>query len=173
MRVRAKNRDSWKTWTVRRWFGALVLLALLGWAPASLASGRFHSLLKDIELLPDDSFRQFLLAVILGDLDMDGDGVPDDQDNCPSTPNATQKDSDEDGIGDECDNCPDDPNDDQVDTDEDDVGDACDRCEEGDDNIDVDNDGIPDACDGCIGVPIGSPVRGRIPRSCVVHYSSP
>jgi len=35
--------------------------------------------------------------------DMDGDGVPDDEDNCPDIPNPEQPDSDGDGLGDECD----------------------------------------------------------------------
>ena len=34
--------------------------------------------------------------------DSDGDGVPDDQDNCPNTPNPDQTDSDGDAIGDAC-----------------------------------------------------------------------
>ncbi len=58
--------------------------------------------------------------------DLDGDGIPDDADNCPGTPNADQKDSDGDGVGDACDNCPDVPNPDQQDSDGDGRGDACD-----------------------------------------------
>ena len=37
--------------------------------------------------------------------DLDGDGVPDESDNCPSVPNADQLDADGDGVGDACDNC--------------------------------------------------------------------
>ena len=38
--------------------------------------------------------------------DIDGDGILDDDDNCPSVANPEQKDRDEDGIGDECDPTP-------------------------------------------------------------------
>jgi hypothetical protein len=41
--------------------------------------------------------------------DLDKDGVPDGQDNCPATANPDQKDSDGDGVGDACDQCPDTP----------------------------------------------------------------
>ena len=37
------------------------------------------------------------------DEDMDGDGVINSEDNCPSTPNTDQLDTDQDGIGDVCD----------------------------------------------------------------------
>ena len=41
-----------------------------------------------------------------GTPDQDGDGVPDDQDNCPGMANPTQIDTDGDGQGDLCDSCP-------------------------------------------------------------------
>jgi hypothetical protein len=59
--------------------------------------------------------------------DLDGDGAPDDADNCPATPNPDQADSDGDGPGDACDNCPDVVNPEQTDTfGVVGVGDACD-----------------------------------------------
>ena len=41
--------------------------------------------------------------------DGDGDGVPDDADNCATDPNPDQSDIDSSGLGDVCDPCPDDP----------------------------------------------------------------
>jgi hypothetical protein len=57
--------------------------------------------------------------------DMDGDGVPDSADNCPTVFNPDQRDHDGDGRGDACDVCPH-IADDGADTDGDGVGDACD-----------------------------------------------
>jgi hypothetical protein len=59
--------------------------------------------------------------------DADGDGVADEDDNCPIALNPDQADRDADAVGDACDNCPDEPNPGQ----EDEggvlgVGDACD-----------------------------------------------
>lgn len=75
------------------------------------------------------------------DDDDDNDGVLDDQDNCPTTPNSNQADLNLDGVGDACandqdgdgilngqDNCNEVPNPDQADQDGDGRGDACDVC---------------------------------------------
>lgn len=77
--------------------------------------------------------------------DLDGDGVPDSQDNCPVNPNSNQRDEDHNGTGDACDlappvpdvdgdgvpdsrdNCPTTANPDQKDTDNNGKGDVCDR----------------------------------------------
>jgi len=104
-------------------------------------------------------------------LDSDLDGVCDEDDNCPQTPNPDQADADQDGRGDVCDNCPQTPNPDQADTDRDGVGDVCDTtCPDADtdgicddvDNCwlvfnpnqaDADQDGVGNLCDNCIDVP--------------------
>jgi subtilisin-like proprotein convertase family protein len=71
--------------------------------------------------------------------DTDGDGIPDNLDNCPATANTDQSDLDNDSIGDVCDddidgdgvpnandNCPNTPNADQADSNNNGIGDACD-----------------------------------------------
>lgn len=91
--------------------------------------------------------------------DSDGDGIPDEEDNCPFVYNPDQSDSVGDGVGDACrllitatdndedgipdhvDNCPNTYNPDQEDLDGDGVGDACDP--------DIDGDGVPNEEDNC------------------------
>lgn len=46
------------------------------------------------------------LDVPVGAPDTDGDGVPDDTDNCPNDANPNQEDADHDGLGDVCDPTP-------------------------------------------------------------------
>jgi hypothetical protein len=84
-------------------------------------------------------------------LDTDGDNFGDVCDNCPTVPNADQKDSDQDEIGDACDNCGAIANTDQRDRDGDRIGDVCDRCPivPSADQRDADGDGVPDLCDNC------------------------
>jgi len=71
--------------------------------------------------------------------DVDRDGVPDVDDNCPNTANANQLDTDGDGVGDAC----------EADTDEDGAIDDLDNCVRiaNPGQEDSDGDGIGDACD--------------------------
>lgn len=76
--------------------------------------------------------------------DKDGDGILDEQDNCPSIFNPVrpmdvgrQADADGDGIGDACDECPED---------------ATQRCERAV-ATDLDGDGIPNGIDNCPSIP--------------------
>ncbi|MBC8769385.1 cadherin domain-containing protein [Arenibacter sp. BSSL-BM3] len=89
--------------------------------------------------------KVFIITILDENEDMDGDGVSDDNDNCPNTPvgeivgvngcSESQKDRDNDGVNDADDNCPNISNTDQGDIDYDGIGDVCDN--------DIDGDGIP------------------------------
>jgi hypothetical protein len=95
------------------------------------------------------------------DGDIDGDGVPDGEDNCPSAANTDQLNTDGDVEGNACDidddgdgwadvddNCSLVANPQQEDADGDLVGDACDNCllTINPDQEDVNNDGVGDVC---------------------------
>ncbi|MBI1289735.1 hypothetical protein GC173_00630 [bacterium] len=102
-----------------------------------------------VNIITNDGFR---LNYIGNDYDLDG--IVNDADNCPYTPNEDQEDVNNDGIGDACagdidsdgvpdqiDNCPTVPNPDQSDIDGDALGDECDD--------DIDGDGVSNEEDNC------------------------
>ena len=97
-------------------------------------------------------------------LDTDNDGVPDEDDNCPTFANADQADNEGDGLGDACD--PDDDNDG--------VPDTSDNCplNANPAQEDFDSDGAGDACDAQTGPPVsknqckdGGWMRFDVPRT--------
>ena len=81
--------------------------------------------------------------------DIDGDSVLNEDDNCLSFKNKTQKDSDKDSIGDACDNAPYQKNHLQLDSDNDGIGNVVDNCvtRSNKKQIDRDKDGLGDECD--------------------------
>ena len=112
--------------------------------------------------------------------DADGDGVADDDDNCPSIFNpirpmdgGQQADADDDGIGNSCDLCPLDAEDactvpNVYDVDGDGIVDPVDNCiSAGNPNqADEDGDGLGDACDNCPS--LANPGGGACPASIYV-----
>jgi hypothetical protein len=101
-----------------------------------------------------DSGAAYIFAI-----DLDGDGVRESEDNCPSAANPAQEDRDGDTLGNACD--PDDDNDGKADgsdacprgemgwtstadTDRDDDG-----CRDAGEDMDDDNDGVADHADAC------------------------
>ena len=53
-------------------------------------------------VIDDGNYRVQKFALGVSPIDSDGDGVLDNVDNCPNTPNPDQTDSDGDGVGDAC-----------------------------------------------------------------------
>jgi Tol biopolymer transport system component len=108
----------------------------------------FHSYSDLTENNADGNFEIFLAVCAI---DTDGDGIPDDLDNCPEIVNPDQSDTDGDNLGDDCDNCPDLSSPDQTDSDQDERGDLCDNCpiDQNQDQLDADSDDVGDVCDSC------------------------
>lgn len=93
---------------------AMVLDARVNDAPVWLTSGRRqHADATNITIILSSSLRTeetYVLVIAaspVGDQpqDVDGDGVADAQDTCPTAVNPDQADGDGDGIGDACDRC--------------------------------------------------------------------
>ena len=138
----------------------------LGWDGIELGFGWFNGIIDEVVVwdrslnsnevvsLYNSGAGTSCAVLVFGDID--GDGISDPDDNCPTTPNAEQTDTDGDVIGDVCDNCPTTVNEDQTDSDGDGVGDACDSqtCgngilespEECDDGNTVNGDGCSSTC---------------------------
>jgi hypothetical protein len=70
----------------------------------------------------------FAIVPTLAQVDTDGDGRRDANDNCVCIANADQQDSDTDGRGNVCDNCVGNSNSNQRNSDDDDFGNQCDNC---------------------------------------------
>jgi hypothetical protein len=100
----------------------------------------------DPKALYSNAFTILGSPVAAPPVDTDGDGVPDETDNCPTVSNPDQADSNGNGIGDACD---------APDTDGDGVPDETDNCPtvSNPDQADSNGNGIGDACDvqPCIG----------------------
>lgn len=101
------------------------------------------------------------------ELDTDGDGVTDPNDQCPGTEegaevdangcSTVQKDTDGDGVNDAVDQCPDTPSDEEADTN------GCSPSQK-----DSDNDGVNDAVDQCPDTPTGKEVDST---GCVLYLN--
>ena len=91
-------------------------------------------------------------------LDVDGDGVADPSDNCPSVSNSNQLDTDSDDIGDACDGCPNDP-----------AKSAAGACGCGVAETDSDSDATPDCIDNTFSVTV---LGGAIPNNSPAGFAA-
>jgi hypothetical protein len=75
------------------------------WTPTSFQAGTYLVNFTVTDGQQAD-FEEVRITVLDTIADLDGDGVPDAVDNCPTVPNPDQSDLDGDGIGDVCDGIP-------------------------------------------------------------------
>jgi hypothetical protein len=94
---------------------AMVVDAQLNGSRVLFTSGRRqYAQPEDITIIlssPRDAERAYVLVISASPVDdelpdTDGDGVPDNRDNCPQVSNPDQEDGDSDKVGDACDECP-------------------------------------------------------------------
>lgn len=112
----------------------------------------FQDPITGLTVQVEDTVGNWLdVDVCFGGPDPDGDGFPEDCDNCPGVPNPAQANTDGDRDGDACDLCPDLYRESGSDRDGDGVGDECDLCPDiaFENPQDRDGDGIGDDCDRC------------------------
>ncbi|MBI1826836.1 MAG: thrombospondin type 3 repeat-containing protein [Planctomycetes bacterium] len=96
-------------------YGASIVLGTIVFDTSTLLGGTYDVLISSTtdEGISNIS-RQGIIEGMEGQgffeiiRDTDGDGIPDDKDNCPAIANPNQADADGDGVGDACDACPND-----------------------------------------------------------------
>ena len=177
--------------------GSSVSVSIIGWVQSvsvSLTDGYDGNAPTNLSV--NLSSIDFCIETVQCD-DSDGDGVCDDQDQCPGFDDNL--DTDGDGIPDGCDTCNDlvdsdsdgvsdcidqeinspcpnnvDSNGVSLDTDGDGICDDFDICPNGDDTVDTDGDGVPDGCDACQGSDDTLDSDGdSIPDGCDVCVNDP
>ncbi len=74
------------------------------WTPG--LSGNFAVEVAVTDGIDAVSQKYVIVVGVTAPKDTDGDGIPDDKDNCPTVANPDQKDTDNDGVGDACDATP-------------------------------------------------------------------
>lgn len=134
----------------------LTATPIQGWGFSSW-TGDLESTENPVEVAIDGN-KSITLTFI--ELDTDGDGITDPNDQCPDTPSdeeadengcsISQKDTDGDGVNDAVDQCPDTPSDEEADAN------GCAPSQK-----DTDGDGVNNAIDECADTPSGKAVDSK------------